>query len=74
MKAWEAKAYARGFPLDELTLESDQWGYGPTELIGTIQTDNSEFLIGAGPSQSYTMNYWQEGCYYNGYNYGQSGF
>ncbi|MFG1555824.1 MAG: hypothetical protein AAE985_05105 [Thermoplasmataceae archaeon] len=63
--------YANG---NIITSESGQWGYGPTELIGTIQTDNSEFLIGAGSSQSFTMGYCQVGSYYNSLNFNADNF
>ncbi|MHB1492771.1 MAG: hypothetical protein ACYCR7_05215 [Thermoplasmataceae archaeon] len=53
-----------------ITSQSGQWGYGPTELIGTIQPSNAEFSVGVGSSQSFTSYYWEQGCYYdNNYNY-----
>ena len=41
--------------------QSGQWGYGPTELIGTIQPSNAEFSVGVESSQSFTAYYWEEG-------------
>ena len=43
--------------------QNGQWGYGPTELIGTIETSNSEFSVGVGSSQSFTVYYWEQGDY-----------
>ena len=48
-----------------INTQSGQWGYGPTELIGTIETTNSEFSVGVGSSQSFTAYYWEQGCYIN---------
>ena len=45
----------------QVTSESGQWGYGPTELIGTIETNNAEFSVGVGASQSFTAHYWEDG-------------
>ena len=48
----------------KISSQNGQWGYGPTELIGTIETTNSEFSVGVGSSQSFTAYYWEQGCYY----------
>ena len=50
-----------------VTSQGGQWGYGPSELIGTIQPSNAEFSVGVGSSQSFTSYYWEQGCY-NYYN------
>ncbi len=52
-----------------ITSQSGQWGYGPTELIGTMETSNSEFSIGVGSSQSFTVYYWEQGVYRGGQVY-----